>query len=131
MTEGNNIVLLGCAHSAGEVVADLAARGLALPAHVEWVSVPCGSTIDELLMLRAFESGAGQVMVLACYNGACRSVDGSLWAEKRARAARALLEEAGIAGWRLQFCNIAPNMAADLPQWIEEFREPVVAEESK
>ncbi len=129
MTQQPKTVLLGCAHSAGEAVASLTASGRALPAHVEWVSAPCGSAIDELHILRAFESGAEQVMVLACYSGACRSVDGTLWAEKRAAAARALLEEAGIPGWRLRFLNIAPNMSSDLWQWIEEFREPVAAEE--
>jgi len=121
------IVLIGCAHSAGVAIEELAKAGQALPSHVEWVSVPCGSDLDELTILRAFESGADQVMALACCDGACRSLDGSRWAEKRVAAARALLEEAGISGWRLAFHPIAPNMAADLWQWIETFREPVEA----
>jgi hypothetical protein len=68
-------------------------------------------------------------MVLACYNNACRSLDGSRWAEKRANAVRAILEEAGIAGWRVAFHNVAPNMSADLYQWIATFREPAIAAE--
>lgn len=96
MTEQPRIVLLGCARSAGEAVQNLAARGQRLPSNVEWVSLPCGSGIDELHILRAFEHGADQVMVLACYDGACRSVEGNKWAEKRVNAARAILEEAGI-----------------------------------
>jgi coenzyme F420-reducing hydrogenase delta subunit len=68
-------------------------------------------------------------MVLACYDGACRSVDGNRWAEKRVNAVRAILEEAGIAGWRLAFHNIAPSMPVDLLQWLAEFREPVSAQE--
>jgi coenzyme F420-reducing hydrogenase delta subunit len=119
------VVLVGCAHSAGEAIKELTAAGRNLPADVEWVSVPCGSTIDELYILRAFESGAGRVLVLACYRGACRSVDGSLWAEKRVQAARVLLQEAGIAGWRLKFANVAPTMGPDLLQWLEAFHEPL------
>jgi len=130
MSERLKIVLIGCAHSAGEAIKELAKSARKLPDHVEWVSIPCGSTLDELHILRAFESGAEQVMVLACYDGACRSVEGNKWAEKRVGAARALLEEAGVAGWRLAFHNIAPSMPFDLLRWIEEFREPAPTAES-
>jgi len=129
MPERPKIVLIGCAHSAGVALEELKSGAQRLPAHVEWVSIPCGGTLDELHILRAFESGAEQVMVLACYDGACRSVEGNKWAEKRVSAARALLEEAGIAGWRLAFHHIAPSMPLDLLRWIEEFREPAVAQE--
>lgn len=131
MTDQPRIVLIGCEHSAGVAVEELAKSGRALPANVEWVSVHCGGNIDELHLLRAFEAGADQVMVLACCKGACRSLEGSNWAEKRVAAARALLEEAGIAGWRLAFYNIAPTMSADLLHWLESFREPTPAAEPK
>ena len=114
------IVLMGCARSAGVAVQELQANGRELPEGVEWVSLPCGSAIDELHILRAFESGAERVLVLACYNGACRSMDGSQWAAKRVEVARALLEEAGVPGDRLTFKNIAPTMAADLWVWVGE-----------
>ena len=121
------IVLIGCAHSAGVAIEELEASGRSLPEGVEWVSLPCGSAIDELHILRAFESGADRVMVLGCFEGACRSVDGSRWAEKRTDAARALLEEAGIAGERLVFRNIAPTMAADLYEWVQALLVPAQA----
>ncbi len=124
MTAKPKIVLIGCSHSAGEAVQSLSDAGRALPDNTEWVALPCGATLDELHILRAFEAGADQVMVLVCNDGACRSVQGNRWAEKRVAAARELLEEAGIAGWRLEFHQIAPTMAADLTQWIEAFREP-------
>ncbi len=124
MTDQGKIVLLGCARSAGEAIEALAQAGRALPSHVEWVRLPCGSAVDELHILRAFEAGADRVMILACYDGACRSVTGNRWAEKRVQGAKALLEEAGIAGWRLQFRNIAPTMATDLLAWLEAFQEP-------
>ena len=127
MTNQPRILLIGCAHSAGVAIDELSARGQALPENVEWVSVPCGGSIDELQLLHAFEAGYDHVMVLACCDGACRSLNGSEWAAKRVDAVRVLLEEAGVEGWRLQFHNIAPTMAADLVQWIEGFREPVEA----
>lgn len=131
MSERPKIVLIGCARSAGEAVKELSTNAQGLPAHVEWVSIPCGGALDELHILRAFEAGAEQVMVLACYEGACRSVEGNKWAERRVSAARALLEEAGIAGWRLAFRHIAPTMPFDLLRWIEEFREPVTTSQAQ
>ncbi len=124
MSDQGKIVLLGCARSAGEAIASLARAGKALPGHVEWVQLPCGSAVDELHILRAFEAGADRVMVLACFDGACRSVTGSRWAEKRTEAARTILQEAGIAGWRLQFRPIAPTMGMDLLAWLEAFHAP-------
>jgi coenzyme F420-reducing hydrogenase delta subunit len=110
----SRIVLIGCQHSAGEAVAELAAQGQPLPEGVEWVSVPCGGSVDELTILRAFEAGAAQVVVIACCEGACRSLVGNRWAEKRVAAARALLAEVGIAPERLTFRNLAPSQAVDL-----------------
>ena len=121
MVASDRMVVLGCDHSAGTALDELAARGRALPAGVEWVRLPCGGGLDELHILRAFESGAGRVMVLACNDSACRSVKGNRWAEKRVQAARRLLEETGIERWRLEFKAISPTMAADLLPWIEAF----------
>ena len=121
MDAGERLVVLGCDHSAGTALDELAAQGRTLPLGVEWVRLPCGGGLDELHILRAFESGARRVMVLACNDGACRSVNGNRWAEMRVRAARRLLEEVGIEGWRLEFKAVSPTMAADLLPWVEAF----------
>lgn len=120
----DRLVVLGCDRSAGEALRALEADGGALPDGVEWVALSCGSALDELTILRAFEAGAGRVLVLACCDDACRSLEGGRWAEVRTLAARALLEEAGIAGWRLRCERLAPSMTADLLRWIETFVEP-------
>ena len=120
----DRIVLIGCANSAGVAIDTLRRQGKDLPSHVEWVSVPCGGTIDELLLLRAFESGARGVLVLVCNDGACQSANGNVWAEKRISTARATLQEIGIEGWRLAFDHIAPNMPADILHLLTQFREP-------
>lgn len=121
------LVLLGCDRSAGEALRELAASGRALPADVQWLSLPCGSNADELYILRAFEAGADRVWVLSCYEGACRSVDGPKWAAKRVRAVKAMLQEAGIAPDRLEWRPLAPTMAADLWQWISAALMPAQA----
>ena len=131
MNDHSRIVLMGCAQSAGVAIEELQKKGQSLPDYVEWVRVPCGSGVDELHILRAFEAGADRVMVLACYDGACRSISGNRWAEKRVEAARALLAEVGIAGWRIAFHQVAPTMSADIVQWIANFQEPEQQTEAK
>lgn len=128
MIDQSRMVVIGCAHSAGVAVED---GQYPLPAYVEWVEVPCGAAVDELILLRAFESGAGRVLVLVCNEQACRSLDGQRWAELRTEAARALLQEAGLEGWRLQLQHIGPNMPADLLGWIESFEEPLPSTEEQ
>jgi coenzyme F420-reducing hydrogenase delta subunit len=113
-------VIFGCARSAGEALRELEAQGSALPAHVEWVSLPCSGSVDVLHLLRALASGAERVLVLGCYQGACQSLEGDRLAEKRVVAARGWLREIGLAEERIAFRASAPNMAADLAAWLEE-----------
>ena len=117
-------VILGCKRSAGAALDELLAVGWQLPADVEWVTLPCGSAIDELHLLKAFEAGAERVLVLSCFEGACRSLDGSAWVAKRVRAVAQTLTQVGIDPQRLQHHNLAPNMAADLRGWIEHLVSP-------
>lgn len=122
------LTLIGCDRSAGEAVRELVASGRALPSSVEWMSLPCGSNADELYILRAFEAGADRVLVLSCYEGACRSADGPKWAAKRVQAVKAMLKEVGIAEDRVEWRPVAPTMAADLWQWIRMASAPAQAQ---
>ncbi|MBC7234412.1 MAG: hydrogenase iron-sulfur subunit [Chloroflexi bacterium] len=119
MNDGRRVVVMGCTHSAGEALKALRQKGQELPANVEWVELPCGGSVDELHILRALESGAEKVMVLACCDGACRSVEGSAWAEKRVQSVRAMLAEVGLPAERVTFYPMAPTMAADLWAWVQ------------
>ncbi|MGM0402047.1 MAG: hydrogenase iron-sulfur subunit [Chloroflexota bacterium] len=128
MTEETRIVVIGCEHSAGAALEDLQSRGYTLPEGVEWIDLPCGGNIDVLHILRAFESGADRVMVLACHEGACHSLDGDRWAAKRVEAARKLVVEAGLPAERLIFRNLAPNMGADLAGWLDALSNQEIKE---
>lgn len=106
-------------------MARLAEEGRTLPAYVRWQSVPCGGSIDELMILEAFEAGAERVMVVSCAAGACNSLVGDERARRRTAAARELLEAVGVVGWRLRYETMAPNMGADLLRWVDELAAPV------
>jgi len=132
MNEPLRAVIIGCAHSAGVALDELREAGRSLPDGVEWVEVPCGASVDDLLILKAFESGADRVLVLVCNDQACRSLDGNRWAEKHTNTARRLLEEIGIDHSALRIQHIAPNMAADLHTWVSALLEaplPATAKE--
>ncbi len=127
MTQGPDtspMVLIGCQRSAGAALERLAVEGRALPEHVEWRSVSCGGSIDELMILEAFESGAERVLVVSCAAGACRSVVGGERAKARTEAARSVLQEIGFEEWRLRYETMAPNMGVDLLRWIDELKAP-------
>jgi len=59
-------------------------------------AVPCTGRIDTRYLLKAFESGARAVCILACPNGACKSMEGNLRAAVRVGAVNQLLSEAGL-----------------------------------
>ncbi len=128
MTEENRIVVIGCERSAGAALEDLQAGGYILPERVEWIEFPCGGNVDVLHILRAFESGADRVLVLACHEGACHSLDGDRWAAKRVEAAKALIVEAGLPEDNLIFRNVAPSMGADLAGWLDALLRKETAE---
>jgi len=118
------MTVIGCERSAGAALARLAEEGRGLPPHVQWQSVPCGGSIDELMILEAFENGAERVMVVSCAAGACNSLVGDERARRRTAAARELLESVGVSGWRLRYETMAPNMGNDLLRWVDEFVAP-------
>ncbi len=58
--------------------------------------VPCSGKIDPRYMLKAMESGARGVCILACPKGHCRMFEGNLRANARVHCARQLIAEAGL-----------------------------------
>lgn len=114
------VVVLGCDHSAGEALRSMGEMGMCLPSQVEFHPLPCGGALDVLHILRAFEAGAERVLVLSCFDGACRSLKGNVWAEKRVAAAQVLLREAGWPDDRVIYRQVSPNMASDLGRWVTE-----------
>jgi F420-non-reducing hydrogenase iron-sulfur subunit len=70
------------------------------------IKLPCSSLLRELVLLKAFESGADAVVVLACPEGSCHYLQGNLRAVKRVARVKKLLDEIGLGGHRLNLYNI-------------------------
>lgn len=73
-------------------------------AHVEGVQiieVPCSGRVDPIYLLKAFEKGADAVVVLACDQRLCSTIEGAKRIHKRVERAKSLLAEAGVEPERL------------------------------
>lgn len=73
-------------------------------AHVEGVQIvetPCSGKVDPIYLLKAFEKGADAVVVLACDQRLCVTLEGAKRIHKRVERTKALLAEAGVDPERL------------------------------
>lgn len=71
------------------------------PAGTEQVIVPCAGRLQPEHILRAFESGASIVSVVACQDDNCHYLEGSRRCVRRIEHLRAMLDEVGLGGERL------------------------------
>jgi coenzyme F420-reducing hydrogenase delta subunit len=68
---------------------------------VQIIETPCSGKVDVIYLLKAFEKGADAVVVLACDQRLCSTIEGARRIHKRVERAQALLAEAGIEPERL------------------------------
>jgi coenzyme F420-reducing hydrogenase delta subunit len=94
-----------------------------LGSRIRFFPLPCSGRIDALHLLKAVETGARKVYVIACPEGACRYGQGNARARKRVGFANALMTEIGLAGDVFEFIN-AP---ATLPLSINRIVRDILA----
>ena len=86
----------------GYMAADTAgAMHIQYPANVKFVRLPCTGKSDVRYFLEAFEQGADGVYVIACPIGNCHHVRGNERGHARLKRAKAILDEIGLGGDRL------------------------------
>lgn len=68
---------------------------------VQIIETPCSGKVDPVYLLKAFEKGADGVVVLACDQRLCTTIEGSRRIHKRVARTKILLEEAGLEPERL------------------------------
>lgn len=86
----------------GYMAADTAgAMHIQYPANVKFVRLPCTGKSDVRYFLEAFEQGADGVYVIACPIGNCHHVRGNERGYARLKRAKAILDEIGLGGERL------------------------------
>jgi F420-non-reducing hydrogenase iron-sulfur subunit len=73
---------------------------------IKSIKMPCSGMTREVFLLRAFEAGADEVVVLVCPEGSCDYVQGNIRARKRVERVKKLLDEIGIGSEHLNIYNI-------------------------
>jgi len=68
---------------------------------VQIIETPCSGKVDPIYLLKAFEKGADCVVVLACDQRLCATIEGSKRIHKRIERTKQLLAEAGLEPERL------------------------------
>ena len=68
---------------------------------VQIIEIPCSGKVDPIYLLKAFEKEADCVVVLACDQRLCATIEGSKRIHKRIERTKQLLAEAGLEPERL------------------------------
>jgi len=117
-----------CCYYCAYAAADLAgSMRLEYPPNVRIVEVPCSGRTDVAVLLRAFEEGADGVYVAGCMEGDCHFLRGNLRAKRRVAYAKAILDEIGVGGERLEMFNLSASMSQRFVQIAREMTERVRA----
>ncbi len=97
------------------------------PSNVKIVKVPCTGRVDNLLILKAFESGVDGVYLAGCLEGECHFLKGNLRAKKRVQYVKGLLEEVGLGAGRLEMYNMSSAQGQRFAEIAREMTEKIRA----
>jgi coenzyme F420-reducing hydrogenase delta subunit len=90
---------------------------------VQIVETPCAGKVDPIYLLKAFEKGADCVVVLACDQRLCTTIEGSKRIHKRIARTKQLLAEAGLEPERLVLRIVRRPALASLNVLFEGIRK--------
>lgn len=115
-----------CCHYCAFAAADLAgSMRLSYPPNVKIVKIPCTGRVDVGHLLKAFEAGADGVYVAGCLEGNCHFMEGNIWAKKRVKAVKQLLDEIGLGAERLEMYNMSAAMGQRFAEVATEMTERI------
>jgi heterodisulfide reductase subunit A-like polyferredoxin/coenzyme F420-reducing hydrogenase delta subunit len=121
------IIAFACQQSAVPAASGAGREGLALPADVLLIEVPCAGLVGENLILDALEQGAKTVLVLGCHHDNCRSLKGSDLTRKKAARVDQMLREADLGENRVQFFSLAANESHRLVHILDQVVDGISA----
>lgn len=105
-------VVAFCCHYCAYSAADLAgSMRMEYTTNVRIVKVMCTGRVDTVHLLKAIKDGADAAFVAGCEEGDCHFKEGNLRAKRRVEQAKALLEEVGIEGERVEMFNVSASDA--------------------
>ncbi|MFP4474921.1 MAG: hydrogenase iron-sulfur subunit [Desulfatibacillaceae bacterium] len=126
MEQFEPVIVAFCCHYCAYTAADMAgSRRLTYPSNVRIIRVPCSGKVDTIHILKAFEKGADGVYVAGCLEGDCHFKDGNIKVARRVKYARALLDEIGIGGERLEMFHMSAGMGDLFANVAREMTEKI------
>ena len=114
------IYLFACQHRVPEDWRPPFAPDTINGAKVRLIRLPCSAKLGTAYMLRPFEKGIDGVLVMACKQNECRSLEGSRRAGMRVREANSILEEVGLGSSRVMIKQESGNAIKLYTMAIEE-----------
>ncbi len=106
------VVVLYCQHCVGNGAEIAVKSQTASGFSARPMMMPCSSKIEIPYILRILEQGADAVEVVACSDGGCRFLVGSLRADKRVDYLRGLLDQVNVGAERVGISR-GPGLSAE------------------
>ena len=97
------------------------------PTDVRIIQVPCTGKVDIIHLLQAFEAGADGVFVAGCLEGDCHFMEGNLFAKKRVKRVKEILDKVHLDGGRIEMFNLSAGMGGRFAEIVKEMDERVRA----
>ncbi len=94
---------------------------------VQIIETPCSGKVDPIYLLKAFEKGADGVVVQACDQRLCTTIEGARRIHKRVGRTRRLLAEAGVEPERLVLQIVKRPALASLETIFGRIQESIGA----
>ena len=100
---------------------------LQYPSDVRIIQVPCTGKVDIIHLLQAFEAGADGVFVAGCLEGDCHFMEGNLFAKRRVKRVKGILDKVGLDSGRIEMYNLSAGMGGRFAEIVNEMDERVRA----
>ncbi len=116
----DELLVLACANSAAPALAAARLSGGVPPAGTRVVRVPCAGKVDPAFILEALGQGFDGVLLLSCFEDACYSLTGNVWAGMRLEHLRHVVSEAGFQPERIMGAAAAPSGRAQVMEALRQ-----------
>lgn len=111
-----------CAYNAADLAGSLR---LEYPPNIRIVRTQCSGSVDPMMILKSFESGADGVMVAGCMAGDCHFMEGNYRATARMAHVKKLLAEVGLGADRAEMYNMSAAMGRKFADTVTAFTEQI------
>ena len=126
--DAGNKILAFCCNWCSYGGADLAGVSrMQYPANIRIIRLMCSGRVRQDFILKAFELGAGMVLVSGCHPQDCHYISGNQWCEKRIDRLRKKLESMGVDPRRLRLEWISADEGRKFANTVKDMTEELSA----